>query len=410
MELPHPELPSWDRAQARQSHPDLPSSILEPAITTMLRKTHSHNQHNHRHHHHHHHHMHPHLPHRHHRHKEKEKEKEKDAASGSNVSQGGDGNTSRAGGHVRNGSTNPTVAASQRGRRPSVEDPQSGTTNDIPPASGAERTMHMRRRWMNHDHEDGGLDITRLEEERGLREEALTNTLSNLSDFSNKTIRTLDERYYSFLETLSKLQGTIVSLQGVSRGTEDLRKQSEVETHDVESETETHLAELKGFNDHRSKIEGLGGKVKAGREKVVDLSTRLEKLRDMVEEWERKEKEWQVKVRRRLRILWILASFGIILFIVLYFRHHHQPNLNIQSRSPFMGIDHQVGRQREGQGQGSKQSRFLDDGGRIRIHRESNSGSSSTSSSIKIREQEMTKKKKKGAKKGDDILRLFDEL
>ncbi len=168
MEFPPPELPSWDRAQARQSHPDLPStSILEPAITTMLRKSHSHNQHHHRHHHH----IHPHLPHRHHRQKEKEKDKDKDGSSGLNAVPSGiasEGGNSRGGGRVRASSS---AAAAGGGRRASMENGQPGATNaQRRGSSTAERNKHLRRRWMSQDHEDGEVNLARLQEERHLNE------------------------------------------------------------------------------------------------------------------------------------------------------------------------------------------------------------------------------------------------
>ena len=58
--------------------------------------------------------------------------------------------------------------------------------------------------------------------------------------------------------------------------------------------------------------------------KVYALGKRLEAARGKVESWEEREREWQARTSRRLRILWcVLGAVGWLFIVLLGIRHWH---------------------------------------------------------------------------------------
>lgn len=139
-------------------------------------------------------------------------------------------------------------------------------------------------------------------------------SLGNLDKLSADSTRRLDTTYYSILEKLSTLEGTINALRELSSLTRSLTSDFETEATDV---VEDANAQLKTYStalgDQQGNIEALGARVKDGKQKVRALGDRLESVRAKVEVWERIESELRVTARRRLRMLWV----GIVVVMVL---------------------------------------------------------------------------------------------
>lgn len=68
----------------------------------------------------------------------------------------------------------------------------------------------------------------------------------------------------------------------------------------MEAATTDQIKDLSSLDSHQAKLESLRQRVKVGRDTVETLGARLQKVRNMVEEWERKEKEWQAMIKSML--------------------------------------------------------------------------------------------------------------
>jgi hypothetical protein len=56
--------------------------------------------------------------------------------------------------------------------------------------------------------------------------------------------------------------------------------------------------------------------VRASREKVDGLSERVDRVRRRVEGWERADRAWQEKTRRRLKAFWVVTSVVAVVLVV----------------------------------------------------------------------------------------------
>jgi hypothetical protein len=133
----------------------------------------------------------------------------------------------------------------------------------------------------------------------------------DLNTQSNNTTRRLDGTYYSVLEKVSILQTAITSLKELATMARQLNKEFKTESEEVTGEFQTQLDTFDDFEEQQKKVAYLAGRVNQGRDKIKELSGRVELVRQRVTSWELAEQEWQENTRKRLRILWILM--GIIM-------------------------------------------------------------------------------------------------
>lgn len=145
----------------------------------------------------------------------------------------------------------------------------------------------------------------------------LRNALSSLNTLSSHVTRRLDITYYSVLEKLGVLQNTIASLTELAQMTRLLNEEFGTESEKVVKDIGASLDGFHGFATQQRQIEELSERVKAGRDKVNTLRTRVDLVRDRVEGWERAEGEWQDRTRKRMRVLWILMSVAAAVFVAL---------------------------------------------------------------------------------------------
>ncbi|KAH8593641.1 hypothetical protein B0O99DRAFT_653169 [Bisporella sp. PMI_857] len=159
-------------------------------------------------------------------------------------------------------------------------------------------------------------------EKAELRAIELHNTLSSLNTLSNDTTRRLDNTYYSVLEKLSTIQSTIASMKELATLTKQLNDDFVQESEEVIEEVETSLDGFEGFEKQQKRIGDLAARVKAGRNKIKVLVSRVEVVREKINTWEKMEVEWQESTRKRLRILWIvIAVTGLLITGVLAFQY-----------------------------------------------------------------------------------------
>jgi hypothetical protein len=150
----------------------------------------------------------------------------------------------------------------------------------------------------------------------------LRNALHTLTTLSNDTTRRLDITYYSVLEKLSVLQGTITSMKELAGLARELNDEFEHESEEVVTEIETSLAGFEGFDGQQKRIEALAERVKKGREKIKVLGDRVEIVTEKVDGWKKAEEEWHERTRKRLKGLWIIiAVCGVLVLGLVAFQY-----------------------------------------------------------------------------------------
>lgn len=163
-------------------------------------------------------------------------------------------------------------------------------------------------------------EVLREQREKfALRIAGLRRSLGELNSFSTATMGRLDDTYYAVLEKLSTLQSTIIGLKELAGMSLELNETFKKESQGLFSELEEQTNSFGQFDDQQKRIEELQGRIHTGRDKVEALSKRVDVVRERIEGWERADKEWQERTRKRLKIIWIIMSimvFSLILILV----------------------------------------------------------------------------------------------
>lgn len=146
----------------------------------------------------------------------------------------------------------------------------------------------------------------------------IKNSLMDLSSFSTSTTRRLDETYYSVLEKKSMLHNTISAIKELAVASHRLAGDFEREAEDMARDVEGQLATLGQFNEQEQRIEALQGRIEKGRTRIQGLGERVDLVRRRIEGWERADREWQEKTRKRLRIVWIVMSVVFAILILIF--------------------------------------------------------------------------------------------
>ncbi|KAB8205669.1 hypothetical protein BDV34DRAFT_99078 [Aspergillus parasiticus] len=159
-------------------------------------------------------------------------------------------------------------------------------------------------------------DLEQVRYRRKQGERYLRSALSIIGTLATDITRRLDYTYYNLLEKLAALHVTIASFQELSDSTSTLLRDFERETTNLDQDTRKQIGDLKDFQPQIQKIEALEERMKAGRMRAEALSCRLEGMRNEIDRWERKEAECQIRISRRLRIIWGLVTAGILALAV----------------------------------------------------------------------------------------------
>ncbi|EQK98387.1 hypothetical protein OCS_05900 [Ophiocordyceps sinensis CO18] len=140
-----------------------------------------------------------------------------------------------------------------------------------------------------------------LEQEKAsIRADVLKQSLGHLATFSTDTSNQLDLTYYAVLEKMSTLQNTVTAMKGLAEGLRDLCDGFDNDSRALESDTVSQLAALGRFEEHESKISSLQDRVRQGRARMQSLTDRVDVVRERIEGWERADRDWQGKTRKRL--------------------------------------------------------------------------------------------------------------
>lgn len=145
----------------------------------------------------------------------------------------------------------------------------------------------------------------------------LKQALVELNAFSTLTTRRLDDTYYSVLEKLGALQGTVMAMKELAAMSQELNASFDDDAEELVKDVESQLDAFGNFDEQEKRIQMLQSRIHDGREKIQRLSERVDVVRERVEGWERADREWQERTRKRLRMIWLVMSFLICLLIAL---------------------------------------------------------------------------------------------
>ncbi|KAL0938977.1 uncharacterized protein CTRU02_205587 [Colletotrichum truncatum] len=165
---------------------------------------------------------------------------------------------------------------------------------------------------------DNAAALMEEKERTASRVTGLKKSLVDLSSFSTATTRRLDETYYSVLEKKSMLQSTISVIKELAVASRRMTSEFKREAGEMVREVDGQLATFGQFNEQESRIKTLQGRIETGRTRIQGLSERVDLVRRRIEGWERADREWQEKTRKRLRIVWIVMSVLFAVLILLF--------------------------------------------------------------------------------------------
>lgn len=120
------------------------------------------------------------------------------------------------------------------------------------------------------------------------------------------------------LQKLTALQNTILALRDLAQASATTNAGFIAESHDVLSEAQAQLDALGDFSAQQERVEALQARVQGGRERIAALGGRVDAVRRRVERWERADREWQERTRRRLKIIWAVVMGAGCVLLVLY--------------------------------------------------------------------------------------------
>ncbi|KAK4042570.1 hypothetical protein C8A01DRAFT_13870 [Parachaetomium inaequale] len=175
---------------------------------------------------------------------------------------------------------------------------------------------------------DNNVSVSPLVKEQlkaAARESGLQRSLAELESFASSTTKQLDDTYYSFLEKLNALQATVAALKELSEHSRQLNSSFGTEADEVVADISAQLDAFGQFKDQQQRIESLQSRIQAGRALIRSLSERVDAVSARVEGWERADREWQEKTRKRLKAVWVVTSVVFFLVLSLFIGSQYAP-------------------------------------------------------------------------------------
>lgn len=146
----------------------------------------------------------------------------------------------------------------------------------------------------------------------------LQRSLVELETFAGSTSTRLNDTYYSVLEKLGTLQNTIGALKELAELSNQTNTSFSTESDALVDDFSSQLDALGQFEEQQERIASLQERIYTGRESIKSLSERVDIVRERIENWERADREWQEKIRKRLKVLWVVSSIVFLLLISLF--------------------------------------------------------------------------------------------
>ncbi|RFU72722.1 septum formation initiator domain-containing [Trichoderma arundinaceum] len=209
----------------------------------------------------------------------------------------------------RSGAATPIIISPIQSRRTSLLIPRDGDDKLESRASKEDKEKDKEK-----EREKDKLPAEREKDKASSSTDGLRQSLIELSSFSADTARQLDQTHYALLEKTSGLQVMVKALKDLAQASCDLQVGFERTARELETDITEQLRGIGQFESQQSTIETLQSRIHQGRQTVDELAARVDVVRKRVEGWERADRAWQEKTRKRLRITW--AALSILVCIV----------------------------------------------------------------------------------------------
>lgn len=175
----------------------------------------------------------------------------------------------------------------------------------------AEAKTMAKRAAISHKHVD------RLRRTNAEAEEELQRQLAAVNKTSVDLTRRLDYTYYNLLEKVGNLVAIVQSFHSLSSQSKDMIDHFTKEASMLERDVRIKLERFRtSFEEREDRVRTLEERGARAKTKAQDLGARLEKARQRVEAWERKE---GVERRRRSRLWRSVWTVLIVVLVVLFF-------------------------------------------------------------------------------------------
>lgn len=175
--------------------------------------------------------------------------------------------------------------------------------------------------------------LAKEQQKAAARESGLQRSLAELECFATSTTKQLDDTYYGFLEKLGSLQGTVIALKELCERSRQLNSSFSTEADDLVTDISAQLDSFGQFEDQQNRIESLQGRIQSRRELIRSLGDRVNAVSVRIEGWERADREWQEKTRKRLKVVWIVTSVIFFLVLSLFIGSQYGPDSPEATRS-----------------------------------------------------------------------------
>lgn len=157
------------------------------------------------------------------------------------------------------------------------------------------------------------------------RKSGLQRSLVELETLAGTTTRRLDDTYYSVLEKLGTLQSTIAALKELAELHRQLSTSFSKDADEIVADVGSQLDSFGQFEDQQQLIESLQDRIHTGRENIKSLSERVDVVRLHIENWERADREWQERTRKRLKAVWVISSVIALLVLLIFMTAQYGP-------------------------------------------------------------------------------------
>lgn len=122
------------------------------------------------------------------------------------------------------------------------------------------------------------------------------------------------------------LQSTIIGIKELASMSQGTKEAFQADSRSLANEARSQLDALGQFDEQQKRVESLQNRIHSGRQRVQKLSDRVDVIRERVEGWERADREWQEKTRKRLKVLWIITSLVLLAILLLAAAVHYAPS------------------------------------------------------------------------------------
>ena len=160
-------------------------------------------------------------------------------------------------------------------------------------------------------------DVDKLRNTTAAAEMELQRRLAAVNKTSAEITRRLDYTYYNLLEKVGNLAAIVQSFHSLSSQTKDTIETFAKEASLLERDVKIKVERLKtSFDEKDSRAKGLEERGARANATAQDLGTRLEKARQTVEAWEKKEGA----ERRRRSWFWkgTWIAFSVVMLVIFF--------------------------------------------------------------------------------------------